>query len=304
MGPTPAIFVRLTPFQESPETVIRAYRIAGCRFWIDTRLTALEAFREPRLRSKQFSSQIVPRVSVKNADSDAERQAEGWLGGVRRVIRCAQVAEGYVIQARAVRFFVRDDGKWIELLDRTDNDSELTDLLLGPVLVLALALQRRWCLHGGAVIQRGAAILFLGDSGLGKSTIAAWLSAPDSAMQRLADDIVPVAMNGILRSLPPFPQYKLPATQQYADFAPIAVAQIYVLERGSETAPVTRKLCAGTAALAVARHTLLARLFPEPLLAKHLKFCAQVAETAHVAALEYPHTQQSLDGLKQIIEHD
>jgi hypothetical protein len=180
----------------------------------------------------------------------------------------------------------------------------MTDLLLGPVLVLALALQQRWGLHGGAVIQQGSAIVFLGESGFGKSTIAAWLSAPDSAMQRLADDIVPVAMNGLLHSLPPFPQFNLPGAQQYVDSTPIAVEQIYVLEPGTENTPVTHDLPAGTAALAVARHTLLARLFPESLLAKHFKFCAQVAETTDVAALEYPHTQQSLDMLKQIIERD
>ncbi len=304
MGPTPAIFVRLTPCQEKPDTVVRAYRIAGCRFWVDASLSALEAFREPRLQTKQFSAQVMPKVLVDNSDSTAERQAEGWVGGVRRAIRCGQVADGYVIQAAAVRFFVRDDGKWIELLDHPERNSDVTDLLLGPVLVLALALQRRWCLHGGAVIQHGAATLFLGESGFGKSTIAAWLSAPNSAMQRLADDVVPVAMNGALHSLPPFPQSNLSVAQQYADSAPIAVKQIYVLEPGSDNLPVTHALPAGAAALAVARHTLLARLFPESLLAKHLGFCAQVAETTKVTTLEYPHTQQSLDMLKQIIERD
>jgi hypothetical protein len=304
VGPTPAIFVRLTPFQDNPDTVIRAYRIAGCRVWVDSCLTALEVFREPRLQAKQFSSQVMPKVTVQDTDSTAERQAEGWVGGVRQAVRCGQVADGYVIQSRDLRFFVRDDGKWIELLDHPESDSEMTDLLLGPVLVLALALQQRWCLHGGAVIQQGSAIVFLGESGFGKSTIAAWLSAPDSAMQRLADDIVPVAMNGLLHSLPPFPQFNLPGAQQYVDSTPIAVEQIYVLEPGTENTPVTHDLPAGTAALAVARHTLLARLFPESLLAKHFKFCAQVAETTDVAALEYPHTQQSLDMLKQIIERD
>ncbi len=300
----PAIFVRLALAQENPDTVVRAYRIAGCRFWVDACLPMLEAFREPRLQTKQFSSQVMPKVAVDNMDASAERRAEGWVGGVRQAVRCGQVADGYVIQARALRFFVRDDGKWIELLDHPESNSEMTDLLLGPVLVLALALQRRWCLHGGAVIQQGAAILFLGESGFGKSTIAAWLSAPHSAMQRLADDVVPVAMNGSLQSLPPYPQFNLPVAQQYADSAPIAVEQIYVLEPGSENIPVTHELPAGAAALAVARHTLSARLFPESLLARHLEFCAQVAETTHITALEYPHNQQSLDMLMEIIERD
>ncbi len=304
MGPTPAVFVRLTPAQENPDTVVRAYRIAGCRLWIDACLTALDAFREPRLQTKKFSSQVMPKVAVDDTDFTAQRQVQGWVGGVRQAVRCGRVADGYIIQSGALRFFVRDDGKWIELLDHPEGDANMTDLLLGPVLVLALALQQRWCLHGGAVIQRGAAIVFLGESGFGKSTIAAWLSAPNSAMQRLADDVVPVAMNELLHCLPPFPQFNLPLAQQYADTTPVAVDQIFVLEPGSERIPVTREVPAGAATLAVARHTLLARLFPQSVLVRHLKFCAQVAEKTPVKALAYPHTEGSLDMLKQIIERD
>lgn len=304
MGPIPAIFVRLKPFQEKPETAIRAYRVAGCRFWTDTPLTALEAFREPRLPTKQLSSRVMPRASVGSAHVEGERQAEAWLGGARRLIRCGQVPDGHIVQAQSARFFVRDDGKWVELLERADHDSATTDLLLGPVLVLALALQRRWCLHGGAVIRHGAGVLFLGESGRGKSTIAAMLSAPESALRRLADDVVPVAMNGNLYSLPPFPQYKVPAAQQYAEFAPIVVEQIYVLEHGCESAPETRKLDPGAAALAIAEHTLMARLFPEPLLANHIRFCAQVAEKTEVTTLKYPHTARALDRVKRLIQRD
>ncbi len=284
--------------------LVRAYRVAGCRFWIDARVTALEAFREQRVHTTRLSSQVMPGRAVDDTQYSTERQSDGWIGGARQVVQCRRVADGYVVRMGASRFFVRDDGKWIELLDPPARSSGVTDLLLGPVLALALALQRRWCLHGSAVIHQGAAILFLGESGLGKSTIAAWLSAPRAAMQRLADDIVAVAMNRILHSLTPFPQCSLPAEQQYADFAPIAVKKIFVLKSGSDRPAVTDVLSAGAAALAVARHTLSARLFPDSVLERHLEFCAQVADSTQITTLEYPHRQQSLDTLQRIIERD
>lgn len=283
---------------------MRAYHIAGCRVWVDTPVPILEAFRAPRLKVRRFSAQVMPKVPVDDADPISERSAEGWVGGERQAVRCRQVVDGYVVQMRAVRFFVRDDGKWIERLDDTESDSSMTDLLLGPVLVLALALQGRWCLHGGAVIHQGAAIVFLGQSGFGKSTITAWLSARLAAMTRLADDVVPVTMNGALHSLPPFPQVNLPAAQQYSDPDPIAVTQIYVLRPGSDGTSAAHALSARAAALALARHTLSARLFPDSLLEQHLLFCAQVAESTHVSTLEYPHTQRSLETLKEIIARD
>ncbi len=299
----PNVFVRLAPFRQETESAVRAYHIAGCRFWIDADVPVLEAFRERRLPTPRFAARVLPRAPVDAARGAGERRVSGWVGGRREAVRCRQLADGYVIQVKSVRFFVRDDGKWIERLDPGPSDADTTHLFLGPVLVLALALQGRWCLHGGAVIREGSALVFVGESGLGKSTIAAELAGTRAAMRRLADDVVPVAMNGRLHSLPPFPQPKLSDAQQYAESAPVGVAHIYVLRPGTDETPVAHGLSAAEAALAVARHTVSAQLFPQALLAGHLAFCARVAETTRVTALEYPHTRESLDTLTEMIAH-
>ncbi len=59
----------------------------------------------------------------------------------------------------------------------------LAEVLLGPLLALALAQRGVFLLHAGGCEVDGDAFLFLGESGAGKSTLAARLGAP-----RLADD--------------------------------------------------------------------------------------------------------------------
>lgn len=204
----------------------------------------------------------------------------------------------------ATRYFVRDDGKWIERLSAGGSEPEATWVLLGPVLILALALQGCWCLHAGAVIRSGSGILFLGESGRGKSTLAARLTEACPQLTRLADDVLPVAMHDKLRGLPPFPQFKLMDSQQYTGFAPVGIDRIYVLRTGSVDKPATRALTASPAALALVQHTLGAGLFPENIMSKHLKFCSQVAQKERLFELGYPHTQASLATVQDIVDRD
>ncbi len=84
----------------------------------------------------------------------------------------------------------------------------LAEVLLGPMLALALAQRGVFLLHAGGCDIGGAAFLFLGESGVGKSTLAAQLGFP-----RLADDQAAIdAVTGEL--LPDFPQPKLAAADQ------------------------------------------------------------------------------------------
>jgi hypothetical protein len=62
--------------------------------------------------------------------------------------------------------------------------------LLGPVLGLLLRLRGIVCLHGSGVVIRDRAVLFLGESGSGKSTTAAAMAHRGHKV--LADDIVAI----------------------------------------------------------------------------------------------------------------
>ncbi len=285
---------------------VRVYRVAGCRFWVDARVSALEMFRDTSLKRMVLPASAVTAASHTGTQPfrDAQREVRAGIGGGGRELRCRAVGGGYVVEANAVRYFVRDDGRWIQLLHRARDETESLALLLGPILVLSLALQQRWCLHASALIQQGSALLFLGESGYGKSTIVSWWSKTHETAVRVADDIAPVIVDRDLYSLPTFPQCKLADAEQFRDPAPIRVDRLYVLKRGYGDNPVPQRLSSSAAALALARHTVAARLFPESLLEQHIKFCAQVTELKNITQITYPHTAAALPAIKAIVDED
>lgn len=108
----------------------------------------------------------------------------------------------------------------------------LAEMLLGPALTLALALQGTWCLHAGAVAVAGQGVAFVGESGVGKSTLAAYFDeqVPDS--WRVADDVLPVTVEeDNLVAFPRYPQLGLPAQAQIGAVGPerLPIERIYLL---------------------------------------------------------------------------
>jgi hypothetical protein len=187
---------------------------------------------------------------------------------------------------------------------------DVEDTILGPVLILALALLGTWSLHASAAALDGEVVAFVGESGNGKSTLAAWLdtgSAP--AWRRIADDILPVepGQHGV-DVLPHFPQLKLPPDAQPSVGAPerMPVRAIYLLNRlpSSQTAPQTYALSGPEASLALARHTVAARLFDKALLANHMEFCSSAAGRVPVRSLGYAHDLNLLPVVQQHLETD
>ncbi len=79
----------------------------------------------------------------------------------------------------------------------------------------------------------GAAVAFVGETGAGKSTLAAYL-AREAGWLRLADDVLPVALGGAggPAALPHFPQLKLPAAEQVGPGVPqrMPLRAVYALE--------------------------------------------------------------------------
>jgi hypothetical protein len=182
--------------------------------------------------------------------------------------------------------------------------------LLGPALILSLALRDAWCLHASAVAIGGQAVAFLGESGNGKSTLAAFLaSETDLGWQRLADDILPVELtaNGF-DALPHFPQLKLSPEDQPAGGIPerMPVRAIYVLDGPAlERDEIEiRPLGTQEATLAFVRHTIAARLFDKKLLARHLSFCADAAACVLVRRLGYLHDYDCLPAVRDAIAAD
>jgi hypothetical protein len=190
----------------------------------------------------------------------------------------------------------------------------LLEVVLGPPLLLALALRSRFVLHASASRRPdGAAVVFLGDSGAGKSTLAAYLDAPASpGWRRLSDDLTPVRVGpdrGIVE--PRFPQLALPAPAEPPVAAP-PLAALYLLAAepavGSESDGVPPRveiepLAPRRAAEAILAHTVAARLFDAPLLAAGLDWAAAVS-AAGVHRLLYPRRREALPAVRAALLRD
>ncbi len=147
--------------------------------------------------------------------------------------------------------------------------------------------------------ERGAA-LFLGESGRGKSTLAAALAA--GGWRRLADDVAVIEPGGAgAELLPAFPQLKLPPAAQPAGGPErLPLAALFVLAGGDE---VTVSPLAPAAALAaLVRHTVAARLFDEDLLVRQLADLGRVAAGVPAYELVVPHRRELLPAVRETVE--
>jgi hypothetical protein len=222
-------------------------------------------------------------------------------------LECSLGPSGYVLRVPGAGVFtVTSDGTSIECSEEPGADPQFLETVrLGPVLILALALQDRFCLHASAVAFGGRAVAFLGASGAGKSTLAALL-ATEGRAQRVADDILPLGAGAAV--FPRFPQLKLPQAEQPWRNLPenLPLAAVYLLEAPPEAGPevASEPLGRRNGLLALLGHTVATRLFGPDLLARHLHAIAGVAERVPVRQLRYPRRLTVGAAVHRVIESD
>ena len=222
-------------------------------------------------------------------------QGPGLVGGIHYQVECRSGPAGYVLSlSHGSRFSIRSDGARIT---RLAGPAEV-EILLGPVLILALALQGRWCFHASAVRARSEVLAFMGESGSGKSTIANYLSAHhQDRFQWLADDcLVLESREGKVIAHADFPQLKL-SSQQRVEVTQSVLKTAYLIDLGSEGPPEVKPLGGLEGFTALAGHTLAARLFNRRLTQKHIEFCSKVPEAVNTYWLALPHRHENLGWL-------
>jgi len=236
-------------------------------------------------------------------------RSTGWVAGADRPVEVWVAGHSLVLRVEGFRdFYISPNGRAIL---PADGPSELTmveqEVVLGPGLVLALALGGKWCLHASAVLYNEQGSIFLGESGYGKSTLAAYLDIQRNRnWRRITDDILPVTLGeGSLLGWPHFPQLKLP-TEKHPGLAlpeKVQINRIYLLTPVSlEKSPTVCLLSTNEAARVLLGHIAGARLFTPELLAAHLDFCAQATRQIAVYRLSYPHRWDILPVLKELLE--
>ena len=295
----------------------KCYRLAGQDFHFPWPIPELEAFE--KLDPKQSLS--VSKSMFINESSDTfsipapeavSIQTTGWVANAQRQVEIWSAQPGILLRVEAGSdIYISPGGQEILLEGEPQSDGIVNEtdrqILLGPALVLALAMRGRWCLHASAAIFNDNLLVFLGESGQGKSTLAAELAAADyTNWRRAADDILPVSLTPDgMAAWPHFPQLKLPMETQPAVELPeqLSISNVCVLsDAGQDENPGLQRLSASQVVQVFLSHTAGTRMFAPDLLAKHLAFSTLAAERAAVYSLTYPHRMDAIPTIKSLLE--
>lgn len=296
---------RITITRDSGTGYGCCYRICGLPLRVNGPVDALSAFRSSHEHVKPESD--LPRSTC----IDSGRlifKGLSWLAADDREVACYCDDSGYVIEiADAANFQVNSSGSHIRQFDNQPgvdcgiSDDQLEELLLGPPLMLALALNRRFALHASSVVMDNKAVLFVGDSGFGKSTMALWLDEAKN-LTRMTDDISVISDTPAgHRLLSDFPQLKLGENQQHANAEPKMISAVVALKRDRSKTPRLARLDPMESIAVLVNHSVATQLFDKPLASRHLKFMADLASTTPVYRLEFPSGRKYIEDIDALL---
>ena len=204
-------------------------------------------------------------------------------------------------------------------------------LYLNQVFPLALSMQDKLVFHASAVEIDGAAVAFMGESGRGKSTLAA--SFATSGSRFLTDDgLVVEYVDGTWRILPSHPSIRLWEDSQQALIAagapmaspvsytsksrflagddiafcdqPRRLRCVYFLGTGTAPEPQFERLPAGEALIELVKHSFLLDIEERKLLATHFDELSRLASRPLYYRLDYPRRFEDLAQVRMaIVEH-
>jgi hypothetical protein len=228
--------------------VVNAYCYAGWRILSDVRLPELP--RCSRTTSARGGIAVVQSRSPLAVPGDAVARADGRPPA----LVAAPDGSTLVVFPDGWVFAVASDGSSVRAptLNRRRDGETGRHLLLDQVLPRALAAQGALVLHGATVTVGGKAIALVGQTGVGKSTLAAALAARGHVL--LADDGAVVEVSGpCATALPLYPSLRL-----WPDAAGALVADCVPRAPMAHYADKQRVLLPTPSATAATRHPLVA----------------------------------------------
>jgi hypothetical protein len=232
--------------------------------------------------------------------------------------------EDYLYWQGVGSFSVREGREIIVDSSPGQDEGMLRLFILGPVMAVLLHQRGYLLLHASAVAVDDEAVLFLGDAGGGKSTMAAALHdrgyglvADDVAVLRLEENC-PVILPGfgqlklwpealvslgddpekLPRCNPRFEKRARPAVHRFSS-APLPLKRIYVLGRGDT--PEIAPLQSHEALAELIRHTYGALGVGST---PHFFECASVANKVPVCSLRRQRSLSQLPRLARLVEED
>ena len=176
------------------------------------------------------------------------------------------------------------------------------ELITGPALIIVMASLKTYCLHASAVATPQGNLVFVGESGVGKSTLA-WQAG--EAWQQTADDIIPViyekGRSGVRLSAN-FPQLKLENAKAPGVVTSDAnIDYIFRIRPEPSKTIEFKKLSKAEGMLQFVRHTVGAKLFDMAMMKRHTKFANYVVNKVIFIELAYPRDLLGLTDLREEI---
>jgi hypothetical protein len=276
-------------------------------------------FALPELRRTETKADVELRVGAGKCVPAEAGSAETWMR--------AGETDAHLYWRDVGTFVVRGGREVVVNPAATVEPAVIRLFLLGPVLAVLLRQRGLLVLHAAAVELNGGAVVFLGGSGWGKSTLAAALHQRGHAL--VTDDVAavdvraagPLVLSGVpqlklwpdaiaavgdsvdaLPRLYPSLDKRARRVARAGATEPILLQQIYALATGNDQR--TDRLPPREALVELLRHSFGARTLQAVRTAEHFRHCAHVAARIPVARLWAPRSLAELPTLAQLIEQD
>ena len=188
----------------------------------------------------------------------------------------------------------------IRLLNDKSYDEQLNfEVVTGPALITLLALRNVFCLHASAVATDVGNIIFIAESGVGKSTLS---SHQGKHWQQLADDISPIRMIDQVYCLQAFPQLKLANGVPVQSFPEKVGIDLIVRLSGQQSEEVQfRNIPRREAVLEIVRHTVASKMFDFDQLKAQMQFAQKLSQAVPMIEARYPRDLSRVDELRKLI---
>lgn len=209
-------------------------------------------------------------------------------------------------------------------------ESILRPIILGPILAILLRQRGLLVLHASSFATKDGAVAFIGESGWGKSTLAAAFHTKGYSV--LTDDVMAIQLGAHPLVLPSFPQVKLwPEAAASMGHAPeslpllnsqseklvhrlmhgfwqtsLPLMRIYVLDRPAEnTRHEIVPLQLQESFVELVRHSRAVSLLNAPdFLSDHLRQCANLVKDVPICRLKRQRSLAALPDLVKLVEED
>ena len=290
----------------STTTTAHHYNIAGHSMVVQHKVDALEKYSKGEA-SEQFAELLANHREIKTLSAvNAELRYHDLTllaGEAHRLRYWRRGRRGQIDIDGSPSCYIDFKDKHIHVINGRDLNAQLSlEIVLGPAYVIMLAYFSTYCMHASAVSTEIGTIVFLAESGVGKSTLA---EHQDDGWNQISDDILPLkAQKGarVIEMHADFPQLKLNHAC-VAQGVPKMQELNYLIRLKPESSDsiefskMSRKDCL----LQVIRHTVAAKLFSQPMMQKHASFARKVSLCVPMAELSYPRDWDSLADLRQRI---